>query len=288
MKRLFTLAIIALIALSYIRATEWFVFSYTLPHFSSHINQLLGSSDSIPNMFLTTVKLNSYIKKKIDEGTLKNKPVIYDICYYNFNRQRYLIEVFETPNAYHISINNSHESFMIFFIIEELAKTIDYFTHPNFEPFYCGTALHQKELAMDIFFKKVDGLVGAYKRFDKGNEHIYTVYEIENLKIEYCNNRFYFVWNGKDTGIMLDSPISIPVKFKDRIIFATNNYFYVYENGEPIKVNKHDGDILWLTNVQEESNRLNIQVYSDWINVYDYNDELRYSYCYSTNRFYKL
>lgn len=279
-------------------ATEWYDYNYELPYFSYKAKQLLGSEAKHPDMFPVAVKLNTYVKQKIDDGTLKNKPVrytIYDIDNTNITRKRFCLEIYETSNAYYINVNWGLD-FMVYFSYEELVKTIDYFAHPDFKPFYCSplseiptsSKTYPVDLAMDIFFRNIKPLIGLNVRRQNDDE-TYDVYEVDSLKIQYICGEFRIRWADEDLGIVLNYPVSIPVKFKDRILFADNEYLYIFENGKNIKTVKNkDIGFLWECEIQEESTRLKVQIYDGWLNICNYDDKPIYSYSYKNNWFYVL
>jgi len=280
MRTFFFIAIILLISI-HVKSTEWYGHYYEFPYFQYKAQQLLGSTSKVPDMFPTAVKLNWYVKSKIESGDLKNKPVIYDIYDYNFERQRYLLEIYETNNAYHISINY-RESYQMHFNYKELIKIIDYFAHPEFEPFYCDTNLTRITLTTEIFFNKINPLVGE-PAIDDENGNI-LVYTLDSFKIIYTDKKFRIFWDNEDLNITVDYPISIPVKFRNRIIFMNQEYFYVFEDKKCIKKVATPG-ILW--DIQDETNKPTIKIYTDWMDIFEY-DTPRYSYSYQNNRLYKV
>lgn len=279
-------------------ATEWCDYNYEFPYFSYKARQLLGSDAKVPDMFLVAAKMNTYVKKKINDGILKNKPVkytIFDMDNLDITRKRFLLEIYETPNAYYININWGLD-FMAYFNYEELVKTVDYFASPDFKPFYCIPAISYEtslselssiNLATEIYFNNINPLVRRNVR-QQAEDDIFSVYEVDDLKIQYTGGEFRVRWGNEDLGIVLTHPISIPVKFKNRVLFANNEYLYVFENKTNIKKIKTKRR-LWEFGLGDEvSNRLTVTIYSDWLNIYRYGNEPVYSYSYSKNRFYEL
>ena len=279
-------------------ATIWYDYQYEFPYFRYNARQLMGSEGRVPDMFTVAVKMNTYVKQKIDDGTLKNKPVrytIYDLDNTNITRKRFCIEIYETPNAYYINVNWGLH-FIVYFDYDELVKVIDYFAYPDFEPFYCSILSEDNlplswdsspaNLAVEILFNRINPLIDAVPRNQDENK-TYDVYVVDSLKIQYVDGQFRVKWGDEDLGMALKHPISIPVKFRDRVIFADDDYLYVFENKNNIKKIK----TRWLLSeyiADGKSTKLNIQIYSEWLNICKYDDTPIYSYSYKKNRFYEL
>jgi hypothetical protein len=279
-------------------ATEWCDYNYEFPYFSYKARQLLGTEAKIPDMFLVAAQMNTYVKNKIDDGTLKKKPVkytIFDMDNSGITRKRFFLEVYETHNAYYININWGSD-FIVYFTCEELIKTVDYFAHPDFKPFYCIPTISYEaslselssiNLATEIYFKNIDPLVGQ-NIHQQIEAKTYDLYTMDDLKIQYTGSEFRVRWGNEDLGIVLEHPISIPVQFKNRVLFASSEYLYVFEGKTNIKKIRTKGRLWELGMGDEVSNRLTVAIYSDWLNIYRYDDKPIYSYSYSKNRFYEL
>ncbi|MDU1891416.1 MAG: hypothetical protein E6767_12075 [Dysgonomonas sp.] len=269
-----------------LNSTEWYGWHYKFPYFEYRADQLMGSMSRSPEMFSTSVRLNHYVKQKVENGSLKDKPVIYDINGFQYERQRYLLEVFETNGAYRISINYPH-FFMMYFSYKDLVKIIDYFAHPDFEPFYCDTTINKINLTRDIFFNKINPLVSHKQVEDTGDNYRFDVYQTDEMNIYFQAGEYKVLYNDNNLDIKLNPPFCKPIRFKDRYIIMDNIFFYVFEAGRMIKQAK--ASYLLESDIQTESNVPHIQIYSEWMNIgLNYNDEPQYSYSYRKNRLYEV
>jgi|GEM_PF-2722716 len=79
----------------------------------------------------------------------------------------------------------------------------------------------------------------------------------------------------------------IKVIFVNIFTFANDEFLYVFENKRKIKEIKIDG-LLSEYIGDGKSTKLNIQIYSEWLNICKYDDTPIYSYSYKKNRFYEL
>ncbi len=267
-------------------ASHWYTYIYELPHFRYEAQLLLGSASKVPDMFPVVVKLNDYVKEKILQGALQDKPVVYDIYFSNLKRERFFIEVYETPVSYRIYIHPSLAQPLIL-NYEELIQVIDYFAHPEFEPFYCGRPGEgNEEVCRDILLRNIRSLAGHQPAPEK---ETYEVYSIGDLSIRYHNQEFRAFTAEEETGVCLDPSgyaISQPIQSGNHIFFMDGHHFYVYEGNQllhKIKIEHSLSDEAPLSNV------MCYKRYPDWINFNPYHPEYTsYSYCYSRNRLYIL
>lgn len=288
MKRiLITLGLIFLSVNAY--TTHWYSWQYKFPHFSYQQGELMGSMSVAPDMFLPSAMLNSYVKSKIEKGELNDKPVIYTVNNYDyttFERSSFSLEVYQTQKAYYINLNY-HPFCSTSLTVDEITKTIDYFSSPLFQAFYCDTTLQQCDMAKEIFFNKIKPI--SKTKNESNLPDSIDIYEEENIKIKYINNEFKAYWKDEEISLPLSYPIAKPIKFNDRIIIIDSEHFYAIEDGSIVK-NVVATEILWDgSDISANSNIPDIQIFSDWLNIYSKSDDgVIYSYSYSQNRFYNL
>lgn len=276
MKSIF-LCLILVLSVIKAGAIEFYTYEYNFSNFKHYAGQGIGSSlaskeNTLSNMFIISAQLNAYIQAKVANGKLKNKPVIYDICGYEFERKRFLIELYETDKAYHISVNNEDcNYFSFYFTFSELIQIVDYFASPDFKPIYTNS---QKVLTQQIQINTIP------KDFSN-----ITIYSSDDIQIKYIDKKINVFWEGNNLGIELNAPISPPIKLNDRIIIIDNRHLYILEKGRIIKKVKVD---FILTGEVKESNIPNMEIYDYWLNFKDYHGTNIYSYSYKENKLYKL
>lgn len=271
-------------------ATFWYGQFFQFPHFEYNENELTGGEPNPPYMYIASIRLNSYIKHKVKDGYLQDKPVRYSVNDYmstDWERKRLSLEVYQTDNAYYININQIPTGSIPLFSEKELKDIIDYFAHPDFEPFYCDTTMLRFQLAREIFLNKIEQVIDD--RIEIEDTTPIEVYTEEDLSIKYINDEFEVFWGSKKIDLNLTYPIAKPIKFNDRIIIIDSKRFFVIEDGDIVK-NVTATEILWDgSDMSANSNIPNIQIFPDWLNIYSKSDDSAiYSYSYSQNRFYNL
>lgn len=288
MKKLIILCIVLLSATLKANATEWYGVYYEFSHFKYRAEQLLGSGADIPDMYPVAVRLNQYVKELQECGKLKQKPVIYDVYTTieyggaeRHGKKRYLVEVYETADAYRIHAND-RENFMLTFNQKELVRIIDYFASGQFEPFFCDTTMTRHKLSKELLLNRANLAVES-SSFEVHDE--YEIYSTNGWTIKMRGKYIYVDYGGEELSVKFSYPISKPIIFKERMIIADNNYFAVFEEGKCIK-KLQVFELLW--DIQTESNNYpKISIYPEWMNI-EKDDRIKYSYSYRQNRLYEL
>lgn len=269
-------------------ATDWNGYYYEFHHFKYRAFQLLGSEAEAPDMYPVAVRMNQYVASLQQSGKLKDKPVVYDIyttvelaSEERRGEKRYLLELYETDDAYHIHANY-RENFMFTFSQEELALIIDYFAGGAFEPFFCDTTMNRRDLAKELLFNKINAVVPA-TGFEPSDA--YEIYKIDDWSIKMEEKFLYVYFKGEKLNVKLNYPLSRPIAFKERMILINNDYFSVFENGACMKMFPVSG-LMW--DMEEESNsHPQVVIYPEWMNIMQ-DGEIRGSYSYRENKFYDL
>ncbi|NDV59675.1 hypothetical protein [Bacteroides sp. 519] len=276
MKNIIYIALILTFSLK-INSKEYYGYHYQFSYFSFISNQSFGlpisefGNGDLARMFEISAELNAYIKSKSSQNGIKKK-IVYDICGFDYQRKRSLLEVYESKNAYHISINTEDCSNYGYFLTrEDLFDIVEYIYAPNFKPFYINRKLDKKK--------------------DLGNLHLiqmepdYEVYDLDSIAIKSIHGEFKVFCKEKDLNLILNPPFAAPIKYHNRYLIIDSSCIHIIENGRLTR--KQNVEAI-LERGACEFNYPKCAIYSEWINFYDFDNEILFSYSYKKNKIYDL
>ena len=211
-----------------------------------------------------TKVLNEYIREKIKSGQLQDKK--FEIQIYDAILSIPHIDISQGKNGYFVSYSG-------FPTIHELKAFVNYYANKSQMSFYSGD--YQK-LSQEVIYERING----FFKDNMTSETILpqmTVWEDDNLSIEYVNDTLWHFINSTSLDIEAASPL--PVKIKDRFLLFQDDSIFVLQGCEIIKSIKISpppwGDCIFY-------------VYDKWANIcYGRPDNWIYSYSYDKNYFYK-
>lgn len=289
-------------------ASHWHGYRYEFDCFKLRAEQLMGSiGPEQPELYVTAAQLNEYVMRLQQEGKLENKPVVYDINVSDYDRRRWLVEVYRTRSEYRININPRHaQLFEMHFSQKELKRIIDYLASEDFEPFYCDTTQQRFELCRELLFAKIDALLPPAASVQGDTCTLFSEGDWAVRSVEGTSRIFYGDQQAGQTQRFL---VARPVVMNRRLIVLHGRidwwydddyvlhignegiYYSVYDKGRHIRTRRigsaintdyesGDGDFFNLTS--------RIEPYLQWFNIYDHAGRATYSYSYAQNRIYRV
>ena len=228
MKKL--LFFISLFVFTKISATEWLDTEYKFDHFTYSASMLFGSDMPcyLSHTFVFSVKINDYVKNKVNNNELKNKRVVYEIRGIGLNSNPdgalYLYEIFETDSTYNIAVNNFNSvEFEMFITYDDAVKIINYIASTDFNPLYFESREAKNKWAKNQSISQNEIKAEV------------DVYVLDDLLVKVIDDELKVYWNGVDLKMNLNQPVARPVQFWDRYILMDVAYFYVFnKKGEKI------------------------------------------------------
>ena len=208
--------------------------------------------------------LNDYIAQKIQAGQLQNKKIeiqLYDpLLTYNH------LDISQGKNGYFVTYSG-------FASIQQLKTFIDYFTDPNWAPFF--TSDFQK-VSSETISKQINKFF-LDNTTSKIESSQLNVWSLDHLKLDYVNDTLKYFVNSIELKIAASS--SLPIKVIDRFLLFQNDAIFVLQGQEILKTLRIEKPI---------TEDYDIYVYAKWVNICNGGqDNWVYTYSYEKNKFHK-
>jgi len=265
MKRTFLILFFSLFSLT-IKATECVDKTFKEEYLNIYLCQNHSNyNETRTLLFKARAKiLNEYIGEKIKSGQLQNKKIeiqLYDpVLTYNH------LNISQGKNGYFVTYSG-------FATIQQLKIFIDYFTDPNWKPFF--TSDYQK-----VSSETISKQINKFFQDNKTSEIPLTrlnVWTLDNLKLDYLNDTLKYFVNSIELDIAATS--SLPIEINDRFLLFQSDSIFVLQGQEIIKRHKIENPI---------TEDYDIYAYDKWVNICNGGkDNWVYSYSYDKNKFHK-
>jgi len=154
--------------------------------------------------------LNDYIAMKIQSGQLQNKKIeiqLYDpLLTYNY------LNISQGKKGYFVTYSG-------FASIQQLKTFIDYFTDPNWKPFFTSDF---EKVSSETISKQIEQFFLDNKT-SKIEASQLNVWSLDHLKLDYLNDTLqYFV---QASALPIAASSSLPIKIKDRYLLFQTTLF---------------------------------------------------------------
>jgi hypothetical protein len=192
--------------------------------------------------------------------------------------KKFEIQIYDPVLTYnHLNISQGKNGYFVtysgFATIQQLKIFIDYFTEPNWKPFF--TSDYQK-VSSETLSKQINNFFLNNKTSEIKSTQL-NVWSLDNLKLDYVNDTLKYFVNSIKLDIAATS--SLPIKISDRFLLFQNDSIFVLQGQEIIKTLKMEKPII---------EDYDIYVYEKWVNICNGGkDNWIYSYSYEKNKFHK-
>ena len=158
--------------------------------------------------------------------------------------------------------------------LAQLKTFIDYFTDPNWKPFFTSDF---EKVSSETISKQIEQFFLDNKT-SKIEASQLNVWSLDHLKLDYLNDTLqYFV---QASALPIAASSSLPIKIKDRYLLFQNDSIFVLKGQEIIQTLRIEKPI---------TEDYDIYVYAKWVNICNGGqDNWVYSYSYEKNKFHQF